>query len=157
MKKHNIKTLVFYIASAEIIGALSALLTGSFSSFFETYTKPPLLPPGWVFPVMWVILYALMGYSAYLVNIADAHPDNKKVSLSVYWIQLAFNFSWSIVFFRFEWLWGGFGIICALLLLIILMTALFYKVDKKAALINVPYIIWVAFASYLNFATASLN
>ncbi len=157
MKKHNIQALLFYVISAELIGGLSALLTGSFSSFFETYREPPLLPPEWLFPVVWVILYALMGCSAYLVNIADAHCDNKKAALTVYWIQLAFNFSWSIIFFRFEWLWGGFGIICALLLLIILMTALFYKVDKKAALLNLPYIIWVAFATYLNFATATLN
>lgn len=157
MKKHSIQSLLFYVISAELIGGLSALLTGSFSSFFETYRQPPLLPPGWLFPVVWVILYAVMGYSAYRVCISDALSDNKKAALTVYWIQLAFNFSWSIVFFRFEWLWGGFGIICALLLLIILMTALFYKADKKAAYLNLPYFLWVAFAAYLNFATASLN
>lgn len=157
MKKHSIQSLLFYVISAELIGGLSALLTGSFSSFFEVYQKPPLLPPEWLFPVVWVILYASMGYSAYRVCISDAHSDNKKAALTVYWVQLAFNFSWSIIFFRFEWLWGGFAIISALLILIILMTALFYKLDKKAAYLNFPYILWVAFAAYLNFATASIN
>lgn len=157
MKKTNIPCLLFYIISAEAIGGLSALITGDFSSFFDTYKAPPLLPPGWLFPVVWVILYALMGYSAYLVSISKAEPDRIKCAMTVYWVQLAFNFSWSIVFFRFEWLWGGVAVIVALLLLIVAMILLFFRVDKKAALINLPYLAWVTFATYLNIATALIN
>lgn len=157
MKKINMPCLIFYIVSAEAIGGLSALITGSFSDFFETYKAPPLLPPGWLFPVVWVILYALMGWSAYLISISKAEPDRIKASMTVYWVQLAFNFSWSIVFFRLEWLWGGAAVIIALLLLIAVMILLFVRVEKKAALINIPYLIWVAFATYLNIATALIN
>ncbi len=157
MKKHNLSCIAFYVLSAEVIGGISALITGSFSSFFDVYAEPPLLPPKWLFPVAWVILYALMGYSAYLVSMTPSHPDTKKAALAVYWTQLAFNFSWSIVFFRFRWLWAGFGIIAVMLLLIIVMTVLFYRINKKAGLLNIPYILWVAFATYLNIATAVIN
>ena len=157
MKKTNLPCLLFYILSAEAIGGLSALITGGFSSFFDKYKAPPLMPPGWLFPVVWVILYALMGYGAYLAAMKRAEPDRKKSALTVYWVQLAFNFSWSIVFFRFEWLWGAAAVILCLLALVGAMIILFARVDKKAALINIPYFLWVAFATYLNFATALIN
>ena len=157
MRKHNMLSILFYVVSAELIGGLSALITGSFSDFFESYTKPPLMPPGWLFPVVWVILYALMGYGAYLVSIKNAEPDKKKAALTVYWVQLAFNFSWSIIFFKFEWLWGAAAVILCLLALVGAMLILFMRVDKKAALINIPYFLWVAFAAYLNIATAVIN
>ena len=157
MKKHNLLSLLFYVITAEAIGGLSALLTGSFSDFFDKYLEPPLLPPKWLFPVVWVILYALMGLSAYLISISDAQTDKKKCALTVYWVQLAFNFSWSIAFFRLEWLWGGAVIIVSMLLLIGAMLALFSKVDKRAALLNIPYLLWVAFATYLNIATSIIN
>lgn len=157
MKKHNLLSLLFYVITAEAIGGISALLTGSFSGFFDKYLEPPLLPPKWLFPVVWVILYALMGLSAYLIGISDAQTDKKKCALTVYWVQLAFNFSWSIAFFRLEWLWGGVAIIVSLLLLIAVMIALFSKVDKSVALLNIPYLLWVAFATYLNIATAIIN
>ena len=157
MKKLNVPCLLFYILSAEAVGGLSALITGSFSSFFDTYKAPPLLPPGWLFPVVWVILYALMGYSAYLISVSKAEPDRIKCAVTVYWVQLAFNFSWGIIFFRLEWLWGGVAVIIGLLLLIAAMLLLFARVERKAALINIPYLVWVAFATYLNIATALIN
>ncbi|MBR3816077.1 MAG: tryptophan-rich sensory protein [Clostridia bacterium] len=157
MKKHNLLSLLFYVVSAEAIGGLSALLTGNFSDFFDKYLEPPLLPPKWLFPVVWVILYALMGLSAYLISMSDVETDKKKCALTVYWTQLAFNFVWSIAFFRLEWLWGGVVIIVSLLALIAIMTVLFSKIDKKAALMNIPYLLWVAFATYLNVATAIIN
>lgn len=157
MRKHNLKRALFYIFSAEAIGGLSALITGSFSDFFLKYKEPPLLPPGWLFPVAWTILYALMGYSAYLIDRTDDDCNEKKRALTVYWLQLAFNFSWSIVFFRFELLWGGFGVIAVLLILICVMSVLFGKIRPTAGLLNIPYILWVAFATYLNIATAMIN
>lgn len=157
MKKTSITSLLIYIVTAELVGALSALITGSFGKLFETYTPPPLLPPAWLFPVVWVILYALMGISAYLVSRSEDEEDEIRKALTVYWVQLAFNFSWSIVFFRFEQFIAAAVIILILLILIIIMTVKFYKLRPLAGLLNIPYIIWVAFASYLNIATAIVN
>ena len=158
MNKEKTYGILFYIFTAEGIGALSALIAGNFSDFFLKYEKPPLLPPGWLFPVVWTVLYALMGYSAYLVSRADAPKDVKKNALIVYWLQLAvFNFLWSILFFRFELLWIGFIDILLLLTAVCIMTVLFYRITPRAGLLNVPYVIWVAFAAYLNLATAIIN
>ncbi len=157
MKKTSITSLLIYIVTAELTGALSALITGSFGSLFETYTPPPLLPPSWLFPVVWVILYALMGISAYLVSRSGGEENEIRKALTIYWVQLALNFSWSIVFFRFEQFIGAAVIILVLLGLIILMTIKFYRLRPLAGLLNIPYIIWVAFASYLNIATAIIN
>lgn len=157
MKKQNLWTLAFYIISAELVGALSALLSGDFSSFFTDKQEPPLLPPSWLFPVVWVILYAIMGLSAYLIHTADADSEKIKNALKIYWLQLAFNFSWSIVFFRFEALWVAVAVILILWALIIAMIVSFRKIRSVAGNINIPYLIWVTFAAYLNIATALLN
>lgn len=157
MKKEKLYGILFYIFTAEGIGALSALIAGNFSDFFLEYEEPSLLPPGWLFPVVWTVLYAIMGYSAYLISRADTSKDVKKNALTVYWIQLALNFMWSILFFRFELLWVGFIDIVLLLIAVCAMTAMFGRILPKAGWLNVPYIIWVAFATYLNIATAVIN
>lgn len=156
MKKNKLTDILIYVISAELIGALSALLSGGFSDFFDKYARPPLQPPMWVFPVVWTILYAVMGYSAYRVS-ASGNGDAVRRALTVYWLQLGVNFLWSIVFFRFEALWAAFAVIIALLVLIIVMIVLFRKLDRPAALMNIPYLLWVIFASYLNFMTAFIN
>ena len=157
MKKHNISDMLIYIISAEIVGAVSALLSGGFSDFFDKYQEPPLLPPAWLFPVVWTILYAVMGYSAYLIHNSDADPTQKKTALTIYRVQLALNFLWSIIFFRFEALWAAFAVIMALWVMIIAMIANFRKISPAAAYMNIPYLIWVTFAAYLNLATALIN
>ncbi len=157
MKKRSISDMLIFIISAEVTGAVSALLSGGFSDFFDKYKEPPLLPPAWLFPVVWTILYAVMGYSAYLINAFDAEPAQKKKSLTLYWAQLALNFMWSIVFFRFEALWSAFAVIIALWLMIIAMIVNFRKISPLAAYINIPYLVWVTFAAYLNLATAMIN
>lgn len=157
MKKHNIIDILIFIISAELVGALSALLSGGFSDFYEKYNQPPLSPPAWLFPVVWTILYAVMGFSAYLVYNSDAKPRKKEKALAVYWMQLAVNFLWSIVFFRLEALWVAFAVILLLLALIIYMILCFKKISPIAAYINIPYLLWVTFASYLNLAVAIVN
>lgn len=149
--------MLIYIISAEVIGAVSALLAGGFSDFFNKYEEPPLLPPGWLFPVVWTILYAVMGYSAYLVTHSYSETAQKKTSLTIYWTQLALNFMWSIIFFRFEALWLAFVVIMALWVMIIAMILSFRKISPLAAYINIPYLLWVTFAAYLNLATAIIN
>lgn len=149
--------ILLYIISAEVVGIVSALLSGGFSDFFTKYKEPPLLPPSWLFPVVWVILYAIMGYSAYRIDSADTDRKKIRKALTIYWIQLFVNFSWSIVFFRFEALTFACVVIISLLVLIVLMITLFRKIDRLAAKLNIPYLIWVLFASYLNIATALIN
>ncbi len=155
MKKHSISDILIYVISAELVGALSALISGSFSDFFDKYAEPPLLPPAILFPIVWTVLYAVMGYSAYLIHRSDSLSKGR--CLAVYWAQLIVNFSWSIVFFRFEALWGAFGVILLLLVLIAAMILCFRKISPLAAYLNIPYLLWVMFATYLNFATAIIN
>ena len=156
MKKNNLTDMFIYIITAELTGVLSALLSGGYSDFFDKYAEPPLLPPKWLFPVVWTVLYAVMGYCAYLVSMSE-NEDAAKKALRAYFIQLGVNFLWSIVFFRFEALWAAFGVIILLLILIIAMIALFKKAAPLAAALNIPYLLWVLFASYLNFMTALIN
>ena len=157
MKKRSIVDILIFIISAELVGAVSALITGGFSDFFDKYTQPPLLPPAWLFPVVWVILYAVMGFSAYLVYSSDADREKKTRALLVYGVQLTLNFFWSIVFFRLEWLWAAFVIIMLLWIAIIVMISVFRKINPVSAYINIPYLVWVTFAAYLNLATAIIN
>ena len=157
MKKHSIADIIIFIVSAELVGAVSALLSGGFGDFYDEFTPPPLLPPAWLFPVVWTILYALMGFSAYLIYSSEAGKSEKTKALTIYWVQLAVNFLWSIVFFRFENIWAVFTVILILLALIIGMIKSFNKISPLAAVINVPYLLWVSFAAYLNLATAIIN
>ncbi len=157
MKKFSFAKLIISVLIAELTGALSAILTGGFSEFSDYYTAPPLQPPPVVFVIAWIILYALMGISAYLIYNAYADKKAIKSVLTVYIIQLAVNFSWSIVFFRFRLLWTGAVIILSLIILVSVMTAMFGRIRKSAAYMNIPYLLWLCFALYLNIATAVIN
>ena len=158
MKRNNKwLDLVLYILSAEVIGMSSGLLAGRFNEFFQKYNKPPLMPPSWVFPVVWVILYAVMGVSAHLIHYSNAAVSIKRKLLMVYWVQLIVNFLWSIIFVHFELLWLAAADIVLLLILIGIMILGFGKVNRIAGDINIPYFLWVAFATYLNVATIFVN
>jgi tryptophan-rich sensory protein len=126
-------------------------------AMFERLNKPPLSPPGWLFPLVWTILYTLMGVASYLVFTSGQDSDEIKLTLKVYALQLIFNFFWSILFFNFELYFFAFFWLLALLALIILTTVLFYKVSKPAAYLMFPYILWVTFAAYLNLGVALIN
>ena len=158
VKRHNKwLCLILYILSAEVIGMSSGLIAGSFTEFFEKYNQPPLLPPALVFPVVWIILYAVMGISAHIIHYSDAAVSVKRKLLTVYWAQLIVNFLWSIIFVRFELLWLAAADIALLLILIGIMILGFGKVKHIAGNINIPYFLWVAFATYLNIATIFVN
>lgn len=157
MNKKSLRTFLFYLFSAPVIGGLSALITGNFSNFFLKYEKPPLQPQNWAFPVVWTILYLLMGYSAYLISQSDGTEKQKNMAFKIYWAQLFVNFLWSIVFFRFELLWGAVVVVLLLLALIVAMVTAFSKICPKCALLNIPYLLWVIFATYLTVATAVIN
>ena len=155
MKRINITELLIFIVSAELTGALSRLLSGNSFDFFETLTKPPFSPPGWIFPIVWFILYALMGFAAYLIYKSDSKGRNS--ALVIYWAQLFLNFLWSIVFFRFNLTGLSVAVILALLVMVTFMIFKFGKINTKAAAINIPYLLWLLYASYLNIGILSLN
>ena len=156
MKKFRITELLISIVSAELAGAVSALLSGGeFRGYFETLNKPPLSPPAWVFPVVWAALYALMGYSAYLIYLSDNRGRSR--ALAVYISQLAANFLWSPVFFGKMSFIGGIVIIAALDILVAVMMIRFYGIRRKATLMNIPYLVWCLYATYLTVGTYILN
>lgn len=157
MKHNKVYDLLIFVLSAELTGVLSSLISGGGRTLYSTFEKPPLSPTGWVFPVVWTILYALMGISAFLIYHSDGEPVRVKSALRAYVLQLIVNFSWSIFFFRFEALRASVAVIAVLIILVIVMIVKFAKIRPAAALINIPYLVWLLFAAYLNVAAAILN
>lgn len=156
--KTKTKTYLWSILITLAVGGLSALLTRSNMNVYDEINKPALAPPGIVFPIVWGVLYLLMGISVASIIIKGRQDGIYTLpQVKIYALQLAVNFFWSIAFFRFEALWGAFAIIILLLALITGMIVIFKKISPFASSINIPYIIWVIFASYLNFATAFIN
>ena len=138
------------------VGGLSALLTSGNMQLFEEINKPPLSPPGWLFPVVWTILYASMGDALYLVTMAKDTKYNLPAYIS-FGVQLFFNFFWSIIFFNAKAYLFAFIWLILLWVAIIANIYFFYKVNKTAGKILIPYLIWVTFAGYLNFGIYLLN
>ena len=157
MNKQKWTELLIFIVAAELVGVLSGIVAGNTNSFYQELAKPPLSPPGWVFPMVWAVLYALMGWSAYLIAAAKVSTSEKGCALFLYGLQLLVNFMWSIVFFRLEKLGGSVAVILVLLGLLIGMLLLFRKIRPLAAWLNLPYLCWTAFASYLNIGIWMLN
>ena len=156
MKSFNTKLLRF-IAIPLLVGGIAALLTTDSMKTFSALEKPALSPPGWLFPVVWTILYTLMGVSAYLIATSSAAPIEKAKSLAIYTYQLAVNFLWSIFFFNFKWYFFSFLWIILLWILVFLMIRAFWKINRTAAYLNIPYLIWITFAAYLNIGIWILN
>ena len=148
------KNLITCLAIPLAVGSLSALLTQNSMETFNSITKPGLAPPGWLFPVVWTILYILMGIASYLV-LTSGKPNN--YALTVYGIQLVFNFFWSIIFFNLELYLFAFIWLVLLWLLILKTTLLFYQISKPAGYLMIPYLLWVTFAGYLNLSIYLLN
>lgn len=148
------KKLFICIAIPLIVGAVSALLSSDQMATFNSLQKPALSPPGWLFPVVWTILYILMGIASYFVWTSDK-PN--QVALIVYIIQLFFNFFWSIIFFNFELYLFAFVWLVILWLLILTTTILFYQIVKISGYLMIPYLLWVTFAGYLNLSIYLLN
>lgn len=155
--KENTKLLIKSLALPLLTGAVAGLLTRNAMQDFEALIKPPLSPPGWLFPVVWTILYALMGYSAYLIQTSNADAEKKSDALMLYHYQLIVNFLWSIFFFNFGWYLFSLLWLLLLWVLIILMIRSFSQISKTAAYLNIPYLLWVTFAAYLNAGIWLLN
>lgn len=157
VKKHNWKPYALWIALTLFTGGLSGWLTrDAMQVYNETIVQPPLSPPSWLFPVVWGILYILMGYSAARIWLTPASPE-RSFGLNLYITQLIVNFFWSLIFFNLQAF--GFALVWLLLLwaMVLLMILTFRKVDPLAAKLQIPYLLWLSFAAYLNFGVWLLN
>ena len=154
----KLKPFVISIAIALAVGGLSALLTMGNMNLYNEVETPPLSPPSILFPIVWTILYILMGISAAIVYThRDDNFHEAQMGLRTYAISLCFNFLWSIVFFNFKWFGFAFFWLLGLLFFIIKTIVCYFRVNKPAAYFQIPYAIWVAFAGYLNFGIWMLN
>lgn len=155
---NKIKPYVISIAISLGVGALSAFFIRDGMDIYKTINQPPLAPPGFVFPIVWTILFTLMGVSSAIVFInRGENPDSTASGLKIYALQLIVNFFWSIIFFNMQAYLFSFIWLILLLILIILMIVEFKKVNKTAAYLQIPYLLWVAFAGYLNLMIFILN
>ena len=155
--KQNWKTYGVWILIAEAVGLLSAWLSrGGMEAYSETVVQPPLAPPMWLFPVAWTILYALMGVGAARVWLAPESAQRRR-GLNLFVAQLVVNFFWSLIFFNLQSFGFAFVWLLLLLALVLWMTAVFSQTDRLAAWLQVPYLLWLAFAGYLSFAVWVLN
>ncbi len=152
--KKQWKTLIFCIAVPLAVGVLSALLTRNGMQTFDSINKPKLAPPGWLFPVVWTILYVLMGIASYLV-ITSRQPNGS--ALTAYGLQLIFNFFWSFFFFNLSLYLFAFIWLVVLWILILITIIRFYQISEPAGYLMIPYLLWVSFAGYLNFSIYLLN
>lgn len=157
MLKGNWKTYVLWVLLVEAVGVLAALLTRDGTEWFvENAVKPPLTPPSIVFPIVWTVLYGLMGISSARIWQSPDSPQRLR-SLNLFIIQLILNFFWTLIFFNAR----AYGVasiwIVILWVTVLLMILQFRKVDMLAAWLQIPYLIWMTLASYLTFGVWLLN
>ncbi|MFA5049969.1 MAG: TspO/MBR family protein [Candidatus Micrarchaeia archaeon] len=151
----NLKELIIAILICQLAGIIGSIFTfDSVSLWYPTLVKPSFTPPSWVFAPVWITLYTLMGISLYWIY--NSKLKDKK-AFYVFGGQLILNALWSIVFFGFHLIFVSFLIIVLLWILILLTMVLFYKVDKKAGIILIPYLLWVSLATLLNYYLWILN
>jgi len=154
----KIKPYVISVAIALIVGGLSALLTSGNMNIYDTINTPPFAPPGYLFGIVWPILYVLMGISAAMVYTAKGVSRLKTTSaLKTYALQLGVNFFWSIIFFNLKAFLFAFIWLVLLWVLIFIMIKKFIEIRPLAGYLQIPYILWVTFALYLNFMIYILN
>lgn len=153
----SIKLFLICVAIPLLTGGIAGLLTKNSMAVFESINKPPLTPPGWLFPVVWTILYFMMGAASYLVLTSDASFRDISIAMKLYGIQLVFNFLWSILFFNLQLYNVSFLWLVILWLLVLATLLAFSQISRTAALFMVPYLLWITFAGYLSLKIAILN
>lgn len=151
------KALIICLLIPLAVGGLAAALTMGSMEQFAALAQPPLSPPGWVFPVVWTILYLLMGWASFLIWKSGAPQAAKKRALGLYGAQLAVNFVWPLLFFRAGLY--GFALIWLVILLVLVAETMlaFGRIDRRAAWLLAPYLLWLLFAAYLNAGVWLLN
>ncbi|WP_312615181.1 TspO/MBR family protein [Oscillibacter sp.] len=155
MKKKPWKIYAFFILLNLAASALVGRATSGAMAAYESVSKSPLTPPSFVFPIVWTILYTLMGISAAIIYQSDS--PNKNRALTLYFIQLLVNFIWSFLFFNLQMYGLSFFWLLFLLALVAAMIFAFFPINRTAALLQIPYLIWVSFAGYLAYSIWKLN
>ncbi len=153
----KIKSYAIGILIPVAVGLLSAYFTRDNMDLYKTIVKPDLAPPAILFPIVWTILYILMGIGSAIIYNSDADDKSKNRALLIYGIQLLINFFWSLLFFNQRAFLLSLVWLILLWILIIAMIASFAKINKTAAWLQVPYLLWVTFAGYLNLMIYLLN
>lgn len=155
--RYKMKWKAFFLCLAIplAVGGLSALLTRNSMQLYENITQPPLAPPAFLFPIVWTILYLLMGLSSY--RISTSYSKYKSDALIVYGIQLALNFIWPLIFFLGKNYLIAFIVLVILWYVVLKMIQAFSEIDALAAKLQLPYLIWLTFAGYLNLVIYFLN
>ncbi|MCB6203032.1 TspO/MBR family protein [Extibacter muris] len=154
MNEKSRSPLIISILIPLAVGSLSSLLSGGMTTY-SSINKPDFSPPSYVFPIVWTILYVLMGISSYIIF--DSDNPAKGRALKIYMLQLFFNFCWSIIFFRFNLYLFALIWLVVLIALICLMIKEFYKISPLAAYLQIPYLLWCVFAALLNFFIYKMN
>ncbi len=154
----NIKQYIIAILIPLLVGGLSAFLTRGNMDLYSEIVMPPLAPPAIIFPIVWTILYVLMGISSLMIYKNKTSPFKERASaLSTYASSLVVNFAWSIIFFNFRAYLLAFIWLLLLFFLVVKTILEYRRIDKAAAYLQIPYAVWVAFAGYLTFTIWLLN
>ena len=155
LTREDLPGVLAAVVIVNLVGSAPAALGGPGSTWFQSLAKPAIYPPPWIFGVVWPLLFTLLGVALYLVWRED-HPS-RRLALGLFVTQMAFNVAWTPVFFRAQDLALALGVIGALLLLAVPTAVVFGRVDRRAGLLVVPYLLWVAFAAVLNYQFLALN
>ncbi len=155
--KINWKALIIALIIPIGIGIIIGFLAGNSIDIYNNFSLPPLAIPGFLFPIVWSILYTLMGVASYIIYTSGADKAQVRTALKVYGLQLFINFFWTIFFFNLSLYLFAFFWLLLLWALILITIIKFMRISKPAALFMLPYFLWVSFAGYLNIAIALLN
>ena len=151
------KKLIVSLLIPLAVGGLSAFITRGDMDIYTKIERPPLSPPGKLFPIVWSILYFLMGVSLYIIWNSRARTDEKRSAIIFFALQLFMNFIWSPIFFSMQQYLLGFVVLVILWIFIIAMIISFKRISPIAAYLQIPYLLWVTFAGYLNLGIYILN
>ena len=153
----KLKPYIISVIIALAVGGISALLTKNNMNIFEKINMPPLSPPSVVFPIVWAVLYILMGISSAIIYKNGTDREEVQSALKVYALQLAVNFFWSLIFFNMQAYLFAFIWLVLLWVLVIVMIVKFKKISPAAAWLQIPYLLWITFAGYLSLMIYLLN
>jgi tryptophan-rich sensory protein len=151
--------LALAIVAVELVGASGSVFTvRGLDVWYDTLRKPPAAPPNWVFGPVWTTLFALLGAALWFVwRRAGSSPGEVRLGFGVFVLQFVFNVGWSAVFFGMREIGWALVVLGVLWLLVVATMWAFARVDRRAALLLVPYLLWVSFAAYLNYRFWALN
>jgi translocator protein len=158
MKKINLNKFVIALILPQLAGALGAIFTReSVMTWYQKLIKPSFNPPAWVFAPVWTGLFFLMGLAFYIIWVSSENIARRNTALTIFCVHLGVNTLWSFLFFGLRSPFWAFIDIMVLLSLIIVLVRLFWSLDRWAGIMLVPYLLWVAFASFLNYEIGCLN